>query len=80
MIAQAAVSHLGAALLPRFLIEQELAAGSLVELSDLVLTSTDAYYLVYPEARAQSPLVKAAGAKASSRSGAIARSAGLANR
>lgn len=59
MIAQAAVSHLGAALLPRFLIEQELAAGSLVELSDLVLTSTDAYYLVYPEARAQSPLVKA---------------------
>ena len=48
MIAQAAVSHLGAALLPRFLIEQELAAGSLVELSDLVLTSTDAYYLVYP--------------------------------
>jgi len=24
-----------------------------------VLTSTDAYYLVYPEARAQSPLVKA---------------------
>jgi LysR family glycine cleavage system transcriptional activator len=59
MIAQAAVSHLGAALLPRFLIEQELAAGSLVELSDQVLTSTDAYYLVYPEARAQTPLVKA---------------------
>ena len=24
-----------------------------------VLTTTDAYYLVYPEARAQSPLVKA---------------------
>lgn len=59
MIAQAAVSHLGAALLPRFLIEQELAAGSLVELSDQMLTSTDAYYLVYPEARAQTPLVKA---------------------
>ena len=59
MIAQAAVSHLGAALLPRFLIEQELAAGSLVELSDQVLTSTDAYYLVYPEARAQTPLVTA---------------------
>ena len=39
--------------------EQELAAGSLVELSDQVLTSTDAYYLVYPEARAQTPLVKA---------------------
>lgn len=59
MIAQAAVSHLGAALLPRFLIEQELAAGSLVELSDQVLSSADAYHLVYPEARAQVPLVKA---------------------
>ncbi len=59
MIAQAAVSHLGAALLPRFLIEEELAAGSLVALSATALTSTDAYYLVYPEARAQTPLVKA---------------------
>ena len=59
MIAQAAVSHLGAALLPRFLIGPELEAGSLVVLSDQVLTSSDAYYLVYPEARAQTPLVKA---------------------
>ena len=59
MLAQAAVCGLGAALLPRFLIAQELAAGTLVELSDTVLTSTDAYYLVYPEARAQTPLVKA---------------------
>lgn len=59
MIAQAAVAHLGAALLPRFLIASELAAGSLVALSDQVLTSSDAYYLVYPEARAQTPLVKA---------------------
>lgn len=60
MIAQAAVSGLGAALLPRFLIEPELTAGSLVELSTTVLTSSDdAYYLVYPETRAQTPLVKA---------------------
>ena len=59
MLAQAAVSGLGAALLPRFLIEQELAAGTLVTLSNTVLISTDAYYLVYPEARAQTPLVKA---------------------
>ena len=60
MIAQAAVSGLGAALLPRFLIEPELAAGSLVQLSTTALTSSkDAYYLVYPEARAQTPLVKA---------------------
>ncbi|MFN7156221.1 MAG: LysR family transcriptional regulator [Acidovorax sp.] len=60
MIAQAAVSGLGAALLPRFLIEPELTAGSLIELSTTVLTSSDdAYYLVYPETRAQTPLVKA---------------------
>lgn len=59
MIAQATVSHRGAALLPRFLIEQELAAGTLVELQEPVLTSSDVYYLVYPEARAQTPPVKA---------------------
>ena len=60
MTTQAAVFGLGAALLPRFLIEPELAAGSLVQLSTTVLTrSDDPYYLVYPEARAQTPLVKA---------------------
>ena len=59
MIAQAAVSGLGAALLPRFLVESELSAGTLVELFAQALTSTDAYYLVYPESRAQAPLVRA---------------------
>lgn len=59
MIAQAAACGMGAALLPRFLIEQELADGSLEELFPHALVSTDAYYLVYPEARAQTPLVKA---------------------
>ncbi len=59
MIAQAAVSGLGAALLPRFLVESELASGALVVLSDQALTPVDAYYLVYPESRAQAPLVQA---------------------
>jgi LysR family transcriptional regulator, glycine cleavage system transcriptional activator len=59
MIAQAAVSGLGAALLPRFLVETEITAGALVELFPQALTSTDAYYLVYPESRAQTPLVRA---------------------
>ena len=59
MIAQAAACGQGAALLPRFLIEQELADGSLVELFPDALVSSDAYYLVYPEARAQTPLVQA---------------------
>ena len=59
MIAQAAVSGLGAALLPRFLVETEMASGALVALFPQSLTSTDAYFLVYPESRAQAPLVRA---------------------
>ena len=59
MIAQAAVSGLGAALLPRFLVETEIESGTLVELFPHALTSSDAYYLVYPESRAQAPLVRA---------------------
>ena len=59
MIAQAAVSGLGAALLPRFLVEAEIASGALVQLFAQALESSDAYYLVYPESRAQAPLVMA---------------------
>ena len=59
MIAQAAVSGLGAALLPRFLVEAEISSGALVELFPQALTSTDAYYLVYPESHAQTPVVRA---------------------
>jgi LysR family glycine cleavage system transcriptional activator len=58
MIAQAAVSSLGAALLPRFLVETEINSGALVELFPLALTSSDAYYLVYPESRAQAPVLR----------------------
>ncbi|WP_394790540.1 LysR family transcriptional regulator [Rhodoferax sp.] len=59
MIAQAAVSGLGAALLPRFLVQTEIASGALVQLFPQALNSSDAYYLVYPESRAQAPLVRA---------------------
>ena len=59
MIAQAAVSGLGAALLPRFLVDKEIASGDLLQLFPQALTSTDAYYLVYPESRAEAPLVRA---------------------
>jgi LysR family glycine cleavage system transcriptional activator len=48
MLIQATVSGAGAALLPDFLIEHELADGSLVALSPAALTSQGAYYLVYP--------------------------------
>jgi len=59
MIAQAAVSGLGAALLPSFLVEAEIASGALIVLFPQALTSTDAYYLAYPESRAQAPLLMA---------------------
>ncbi len=63
MLAQAAVCGLGAALLPRFLVEQELQTGELVQLFAQALhnraANSDAYYLVYPESRAQLPLLRA---------------------
>ena len=46
MLAQAAASGAGVALIPRFLIAPELAQGSLVMPFDHVLESEDAYYLV----------------------------------
>ncbi len=59
MIAQAAASGLGAALLPRFLVQEELASRTLVELPGGVLTGSDAYYLAVPLARAEAPVVRA---------------------
>ncbi|HZY63081.1 MAG TPA: LysR family transcriptional regulator [Edaphobacter sp.] len=56
MIAQAAVCDLGIALLPKFLIEEELASGKLVMLFDQALRSTNSYYLVVPESKASSQL------------------------
>ena len=48
MLAQAAVAGAGAALIPSFLIEPELASGALVQVFDLPMSSQGAYYLVYP--------------------------------
>lgn len=47
MMAQAAVAGAGVALIPRFLIEPELAAGTLVSPFAHVLESDQAYYLVH---------------------------------
>lgn len=46
--AQAAAAGLGAALLPRFLIEKELERGELVEIFDRSLRRDQGYYLVVP--------------------------------
>ena len=56
MIAQAAVCDLGVALLPKFLIEDELASGRLVILFDRSIRSVNSYYLVVPEAKTSSML------------------------
>lgn len=48
MMAQAVAAGAGAALIPRFLIEPELASGSLVVPFDIALKNDHAYYLVRP--------------------------------
>lgn len=53
MLAQAAAAGSGIALIPRFLIEPELAAGTLVAPLQVTLRSEEAYYLVYPERRTE---------------------------
>jgi DNA-binding transcriptional LysR family regulator len=47
MMAQAAVAGAGIALIPRFLIEPELAAGTLISPFAHVLETQEAYYLVH---------------------------------
>lgn len=59
MIAQAAAAGLGAALLPRVLIQDELSAGRLEILFQEALTGPSAYYWVVPEHKAASPALRA---------------------
>lgn len=49
MVIQAAMAGVGLALLPQFLIQEELASGRLVVAIDRPVTSEYAYYVVYPE-------------------------------
>jgi LysR family glycine cleavage system transcriptional activator len=57
MISEAAIHHAGAALIPRFFVETELASGRLVRLFDLSPDQQTAYYFVYPEGRTLRPVV-----------------------
>lgn len=59
MLAQAAVSGLGVALLPKLLIEEELGSGKLVMLFGQAIRSTRAYYIVLPETKTVSALANA---------------------
>jgi LysR family transcriptional regulator, glycine cleavage system transcriptional activator len=58
MLAQAAISGLGIALLPRFVIEDELSNGTLVQPVEHDLLTDRAYYLVVPESKSASPVVE----------------------
>ena len=58
MLSQAAVAGLGAALLPKLLVEEELACGSLVQpLEDAVLRGRS-YSLIVPSSKIGSPLIQ----------------------
>lgn len=58
MIAQAAAAGLGAAILPRVLIQDELLAQRLEVLFENTLTGPSAYYWVVPEDKAASPALR----------------------
>lgn len=57
MLISAACAGLGVALLPRFLIGDQLRSGKLRVLSDLEVRSEGAYYFAYPEEKAADPVL-----------------------
>lgn len=59
MAAQAAISGMGVALLPRFLIENELNRGDLVEAVSGSMESLEKYYLAWPIDRSTYPPLQA---------------------
>ncbi|QIG80161.1 LysR substrate-binding domain-containing protein [Stakelama tenebrarum] len=55
MLAQTAAAGAGLALIPSFLIEPELAAGTLVSPFDLPISTDEHYYLVWPKGDRAAP-------------------------
>lgn len=54
-ITQAALHGLGVALMPDYLVEQDLATGRLVALHPEAIETAGAYYLVWPERKSNAP-------------------------
>jgi len=59
MLSEAAAQGLGAALVPRLLVEGELASGRLVQLLPHDFVSDRAYRLIYPPHKAELPALRA---------------------
>ncbi len=59
MLAEAAASGAGVALIPPLLIADELASGRLVRASEVALDEGRAYWLVWPEGPGESPVMRA---------------------
>lgn len=59
MAARAAVAGLGIAILPLFLVEEELRAGQLVVPFDRPIASRQSYWLVYPRGKREMPALAA---------------------
>lgn len=59
MLAQAAMHGMGVALIPPFLIQDELADGRLIVPMQHAYLSENAYYLIIPERRVESAMLNA---------------------
>ena len=59
MLVEAARAGLGVALVPRFFVRNELASGELQAPFGATLRNEQGYYLVYPEAKQNAPLLHA---------------------
>lgn len=53
MLSEAARQGMGIALLPRLLVEDELARGALIQVSGHELSSSRSYFLIFPEQKAE---------------------------
>jgi LysR family transcriptional regulator, glycine cleavage system transcriptional activator len=59
MIIEAAASGIGFALLPKYLIEAEIASGRLEIVFDIPLQTDKSYYVALPEGRQDNALARA---------------------
>jgi LysR family glycine cleavage system transcriptional activator len=59
MLIEAAIHGMGVALVPPFLVDDELRRGLLVKASSHTLQSDRSYHLIYPEGKAENPALAA---------------------